>query len=438
MKPARSHQKNTHNTGSRSGSLRLTPALFAHAEEVLAQVLRFEYPADGVLSHYFRAEREIGHADRGFIAETVYAVLRRWRSLTERCGGWADPRLLLLAALVFERGWNLRELEGLLHGEERETLAKAKAFDLSAAAPAVQTDLPDWLYDELAATVEAADIQSLSAALNRPAPLDLRANLLKGSREALLTRLSEAGISAIPTPWSPLGLRLTGKPALSKQPAFLDGSLEIQDEGSQLLGLLLAPRRGEMVVDFCAGAGGKTLMLGALMRNTGRLYALDVSEKRLSKLKPRLARSGLSNVHPVRIEHERDLKVKRLAGKADRVLVDAPCSGLGTLRRNPDLKWRQNADSIRELAVKQASILDAAATLVRPGGRLVYATCSLLPAENDAIADDFLARHPDFQPLSAGEILSKQEIHIPGERLKLLPHLHNTDGFFAAVFERRV
>jgi 16S rRNA (cytosine967-C5)-methyltransferase len=192
-----------------------------------------------------------------------------------------------------------------------------------------------------------------------------------------------------------------------------------------------------MVVDFCAGAGGKTLMLGALMKNTGRLYALDVSDKRLAKMKPRLSRSGLSNVHPVRIEHERDQKVKRLAGKVDRVLVDAPCSGLGTLRRNPDLKWRQSEASVIELAAKQGAILAAAARLLKPGGRLVYATCSLLTAENDAVVSAFLAAHPDFALLPADAILARQGIEVPGDMLRLLPHQNDTDGFFAAVLERR-
>jgi len=204
-----------------------------------------------------------------------------------------------------------------------------------------------------------------------------------------------------------------------------------------LLGLLLEAKRGEMVVDFCAGAGGKTLLLGAQMRNTGRLYAFDVSEKRLSKLKPRLARSGLSNVHPVRIEHERDQKVKRLAGKIDRVLVDAPCSGLGTLRRNPDLKWRQDAASIAELTVKQTAILAAAATLVRPGGRLVYATCSLLADENERVVEAFLAAHPAFCLVPAEAVLARQGITLAGDMLHLLPHRHDTDGFFAAVLEKK-
>ena len=191
-------------------------------------------------------------------------------------------------------------------------------------------------------------------------------------------------------------MRLREKPALNKHVLFTDGVVEVQDEGSQLLGLLVEPRRGEMVVDFCAGAGGKTLQMGAAMHSQGRLYAFDVSDKRLANLGPRLKRSGLSNVHPQRIANENDPKVKRLRGKIDRVLVDAPCTGLGTLRRNPDLKWRQTAEGVAELNAKQRAILEAAGALVKPGGRLVYGTCSLLAEENEDIVTAFLAAHPDF------------------------------------------
>src|SRR4029453_14902406 len=197
---------------------------------------------------------------------------------------------------------------------------------------------------------------------------------------------------------------------------------------------LMAPKRGEMIVDFCAGAGGKTLALGAMMRSTGRLYAFDVSDRRLAKLKPRLARSGLSNVNPVLIDSEHDAKIKRLAGKIDRVLVDAPCSGLGTLRRNPDLKWRQSPQSIEELRSKQAAILKSAATMLKPGGRLVYATCSFLPEENETIVAHFLAEQPAYRRLHCGELLKRQDVALDaGQDLHLLPHLHGTDGFFAAA-----
>jgi len=222
---------------------------------------------------------------------------------------------------------------------------------------------------------------------------------------------------------------------------FEQGQIEVQDEGSQLLALLVDAKRGEMVADFCAGAGGKTLALGASMRNTGRLYAFDTSAHRLDALKPRLARSGLSNIHPVAIAHERDDRIKRLRGKMDRVLVDAPCTGLGTLRRNPDLKWRQTPQAVAELVVKQTAILAAAARLLKPGGRLVYATCSLLHEENEMIAEAFSAAHPQFTPLPVSELLAADGVAQPetlctpdGVYLRLWPHLHATDGFFAAAW----
>ncbi|WP_341744416.1 RsmB/NOP family class I SAM-dependent RNA methyltransferase [Azonexus hydrophilus] len=417
--------------------VRFTPALFAHAETLLGQLLNFDHPADAVVSRYFREHRQLGHADRGFVAETVFAVLRRGRSIEARCADNLSDRRRLLVALLVVRGWNLRELAPVLKAGEEAWLSSVAAFDESALSPAVRCDLPDWLYERLLTSFTADAIPVLAEALNRPAPLDLRVNTLKTDRQALLAQLAEAGIAAQPGAWSPLAVRLRDKPALAKHPLFLGGAFEVQDEGSQLLGLLVEAKRGEMVVDFCAGAGGKTLLLGAQMRNTGRLYALDVSERRLSKLKPRLARSGLSNVHPVRIEHERDQKVKRMAGKVDRVLVDAPCSGLGTLRRNPDLKWRQDAASIAELTAKQTNILAAAATLLRPGGRLVYATCSLLAEENERIVDAFLAAHPAFRLVPAEQVLARQGVAVSGDMLHLLPHLHDTDGFFAAVLEKQ-
>jgi 16S rRNA (cytosine967-C5)-methyltransferase len=235
-----------------------------------------------------------------------------------------------------------------------------------------------------------------------------------------------------------LGLRIRKKPALQNMPIFKDGWVEVQDEGSQLLAQIVGAKRGEMVADFCAGAGGKTLALGAWMRNTGRLYAFDVVEKRLAKLKPRLARSGLSNVHPGLIAHENDAKVKRLSGKLDRVLIDAPCSGLGTLRRNPDMKWRQSEDDIAQMSQLQTSILASAARLVKPGGRVVYATCSLLEEENESIVTSFLSTHPDYELRPMSEVMAEQKISlIMDDYLKLLPHRHHTDGFFAAVIERK-
>ena len=253
-----------------------------------------------------------------------------------------------------------------------------------------------------------------------------------------LTKGNAVRHSPVATPYSPWGIRLAGRPAMNKWHQFEHGVIEVQDEGSQLLALLVGPKRGEMVIDFCAGAGGKTLLLGALMRSTGRLYAFDVSAARLAKAKPRFARSGLSNIVPVAIDHENDTRVRRLAGKAQRVLVDAPCSGFGTLRRNPDLKWRQTPQSLQELVVLQAKILASASRCVAPGGRLVYATCSILTEENEAQAEKFLLEHPDFVQVDAAALMAaRTPLQLIGPYLKLRPDVHGTDGFFAAVFERK-
>jgi 16S rRNA (cytosine967-C5)-methyltransferase len=420
--------------------MRFTLSLFNHTEALLSELLRSTFPADQIVSRYFRQHRELGHADRGFVAENVYSVLRRKRSLSARCLDDVTSRRLLLATLGCVQGLNRRELDAVMNDVEGKWLAQAKAVKLENLPPAVRLDLPDWLYETLMLQFDTAELEALADSLNQPAPLDLRVNPLKSDRADVLDRLRADGLAAEPCRYSPLGIRLLGKPSLSRHPLFLDGHVEVQDEGSQLLGYLVQPKRGEMVADFCAGAGGKTLLLGALMRSQGRLYAFDVAEKRLAKLKPRLARSGLSNVYPARIESENDIKIKRLNGKLDRVLVDAPCSGLGTLRRNPDLKWRQTPESVSELTTKQASILKAASALVKKGGRLVYATCSLLNTENEAVVSAFLAAHPEFVTLPAAELLRNQEIEIDGldgKFFRLLPCRHGTDGFFAAVMERQ-
>jgi 16S rRNA (cytosine967-C5)-methyltransferase len=277
--------------------------------------------------------------------------------------------------------------------------------------------------------------------MHEAATLDLRVNTIKGTRDEVMAKFIAENTSGetniTKTPYSPVGLRMPLRLNISRHVLFTEGKIEVQDEGSQILAHLVAPKRGMMVADFCAGAGGKTLAMGAIMRNTGRLYAFDVSEKRLHSLGQRLKRSGLSNLNAQSISSENDPKLKRLNGKFDRVLVDAPCTGLGTLRRNPDLKWRQTPQDLAELTVKQGNILARAAKLTKAGGRLIYSTCSLLSDENEQIAESFLASHPDYQLLNAAEILRQQQIDLDtGKYLKLLPHLHNTDGFFAAVFEK--
>jgi 16S rRNA (cytosine967-C5)-methyltransferase len=367
-------------------------------------------------------------------------VVRRKLLFEHFAGSGSGPRERRLAILGFAGDRDF--LKSALNEQEKAWLDQCDAVDPASLSERHRHNLPEWLAQALKEQV-GADFWPLVEALNQPAPLDLRVNTLTDKRDDVRRELQLAGIAALPTPYSPWGLRLDGKPALTKLDAFARGAIEVQDEGSQLLALLTDARRGQMVVDFCAGAGGKTLALGAAMRNTGRLYAFDVSAHRLDNLKPRLARSKLSNVHPAAIAHERDERIKRLAGKIDRVIVDAPCSGLGTLRRNPDLKWRQSPQSLAELATKQSAILASAARLLKPGGRIVYATCSLLRAENEDIAQAFTAEHGNFRRVVVQELL--EDAKVPdaprlcsegGQELRLWPHRHGTDGFYATVWEK--
>jgi 16S rRNA (cytosine967-C5)-methyltransferase len=406
-----------------------------HALQV---VLPARAPADTQLRQFFRDNKNLGHRDRALVADTVYAALRR-RRLLEHVTPSASPREMALATLVKLQGIGVGQIESVLKGTEKTWLAQLKAQDLDVLPFEIRADLPDWVIERLRKRMSDDELLALARGLQQAAPLDLRVNTLKAPREAVLDRLAYDEIEARSTALSPVGVRLKEKPALNQHPMFLDGAVEVQDEGSQLLGMLMEPRRGEMIVDFCAGAGGKTLQMGAAMNSSGRLYAFDVSDKRLDNLGPRLKRSGLSNVFPQRIANENDAKVKRLRGKIDRVLVDAPCTGLGTLRRNPDLKSRQTPEGLIELNVKQRAILAAAASLVKPGGRIVYGTCSLLTEENEDIVTAFLAANPDFSLIPAADVLKRQGVTVVGadEYLRLYPHVHDTDGFFAAVMEKK-
>jgi len=418
-------------------------ALLDACAELVRLTLSFEHPADAVVSRYFREHRGLGPRERATLAETAYTVLRKKLLFEQLARSGSGPRERRLAILGFNGPRDF--LKSALSPQERAWVDDCDAVRAEDLLEPQRHNLPQWLAEPLKAQL-GAGFWRLAESLQQQAPLDLRVNVLQSKRDQMQKELAQAAIQSEATPYSPWGLRVHGKPALNKLDAFTRGAIEVQDEGSQLLALLLDAKRGEMVVDFCAGAGGKTLAIGAAMRSTGRLYAFDVSGHRLDALKPRMARSGLSNVHPAAIAHERDERVKRLAGKIDRVLVDAPCSGLGTLRRNPDLKWRQSPQAVQELTAKQAAILDSSARLVKSGGRLVYATCSVLPEENEAIAEAFGAAHPDFAPLDAGALLAQLKVEGAaglcsgggdGQRyLRLWPHLHQTDGFFAAVWQR--
>jgi 16S rRNA (cytosine967-C5)-methyltransferase len=414
----------------------INPNLLRLAGMALADVLTLSGPADAKLGAFFRQNRELGTKDRAFVAESVYGVLRR-RSYLAYLAGGEDPRKLLLAWLLRIQGASIRDLDATLNKQQKEWAQEIKAKRADDIPLAMQADVPEWLWDKLAAQYGETEALTIARSMHLPANLDLRVNTVKATRDDVMAKFASEKIEAQPTPYSPFGIRMPQKMTISRHTMFTDGKIEVQDEGSQLLVQLVEPRRGEMVADFCAGAGGKTLAMGALMRNTGSIYAFDVSEKRLLNLGQRLKRSGLSNLRSQRISSEQDPKLKRLNGKFNRVLVDAPCSGFGTLRRNPDLKWRQTPKDIIELTAKQTAILARAAKLLKDGGRLVYATCSLLQDENEAIAEAFLNTHPDFTLVPANEILAHQQIALDtGKYLKLFPHIHQTDGFFAAVFEK--
>jgi 16S rRNA (cytosine967-C5)-methyltransferase len=419
-------------------------ALLDTCAELVRLTLKFDHPADAIVSRFFRDNRGLGPRERATMAETVYTVLRKKLLFDHLAPSGSGPKERRLAILGFYGPGDF--LRSALTEQEINWLDQCEKVSPNDLMERHRHNLPEWLVQPLKDQL-GTEFWPMVETLNLGAGLDLRVNTFKAKRADVQKELAKAGIKAVNTPYSPWGLRIAGKPALNKNEAFMRGDFEVQDEGSQLLSMLLDAKRGEMVTDFCAGAGGKTLAIGAAMRSTGRLYAFDTSAHRLDAFKSRLKRSGLSNVHPAAIAHERDDRVKRLTGKMDRVLVDAPCTGLGTLRRNPDLKWRQNMQAVEEMAVKQAAILQSASRMLKSGGRIVYATCSVLPQENEAIAEAFSTANPDFVTLSAGEVLAELKVEAAASLcnggdnnelyLRLWPHRHATDGFFAAVWQKK-
>ncbi len=387
-----------------------------HAASALTQVLEQRQPADAALRELFAAHRNAGSRDRATIATLLYGVLRNYFSLRDALGAQASALELCAAHALRAMGVTpeaLPRLDGLDAAALAQRLAQA-----GAPGAAAQRNLPAWLWQALQ-TQHGGDADALARALNTEAAVDLRVNTLKASREEARRVLREDGVESEPIADLPAGLRLGQRVALQRTRAMRDGWVEPQDAGSQRLALFVEPAPGEVVVDFCAGAGGKTLALGALMKNRGELHALDVSRARLARFEPRLARSGLSIVRVQALRNERDPRLRPLAQRCDAVLVDAPCSATGTLRRNPEVRLREM--DLAGFTATQNALLAAAAALVRPGGRLVYATCSVLREENQDVAGAFLAAHPDFA--RAGE-------------LTLLPHRDGTDGFYAAKLRR--
>jgi len=487
----------------------VTPgARIAAAIEILAAIDEGGRPADDIAADYFRRRRFIGAKDRVQVAAHVYAVLRH-RAVLDWWIARASPALpspapapapapaptlpspasgggsgrgpsgggsgrgpsgggssraeiapnargrVIAALLLIDKqtpddvaascdGGRFRPA-ALSPAEQRLARALAGRSLTHPEMPrAVACDLPDWLEPHLAA-VYGRRLEDEMAALNAPAPLDLRVNALKADRDTARRALAAEHIQAEPTPWSPLGLRLRHRAPLAGTAAFKEGLVEVQDEGSQLAALLADARPGMRVVDFCAGAGGKTLALAAQLQNRGKLVACDVADWRLERAGQRLRRAGVSNVERRALSSERDPWVKRHAAKGteggfDRVFVDAPCLGIGSWRRNPDGKWRATPQDLAELVVRQRDILASAARLVRPGGRLIYVTCSLLREENEAQAEAFLAAHPDFALYPAARAWAEAiGGRSPGgdDYLRLTPARHGTDGFFVAQFERR-
>jgi 16S rRNA (cytosine967-C5)-methyltransferase len=434
----------------------LTPgAQVAAAIDILGTIDTGERPADEVTADYFRRRRYIGAKDRTQISNHVYTVLRHRGALDWWIGKHpieTGSRSRVLAALVLTEGWGPEAValccDGnrfrppLLSAAEEKLVSNLARHTLRhpEMSRAVANELPEWLLPYFE-RVFGQGLERKMAALNEGAPIDLRVNLLKADREAARRALAIEGIAATPTPWSSIGLRLTQRVPLGGLTAVRDGLVEVQDEGSQIVALLVDARPGMQVVDFCAGAGGKTLALAAQMANRGKLVACDVSVQRLEKGARRLRRAGVCNAERRALTSERDKWVKRHAGHFDRVLIDAPCLGTGTWRRNPGEKWRVTPEELADLIVRQQQILNSAARLVRPGGRLVYATCSVLYEENEAQADAFLVAAPEFSVVPATNVWHETigDVAPGGERyLRLTPARHGTDGFFVAIFERQL
>lgn len=407
------------------------------AGHLYAACMRASGPLDRVISRFLKERRGLDDDTRAFIVRTAQGMLRNRRWLEEAQGfiPFRPTRETLVCLYLLGREGVLGETLGLDQKTSKTLLFAAKRAD--EAGLSVRASLPDWLAS-LLLEENPSDGEALALSLSTAPPTTLRVNTLKGTREELLAALAREGFAARATSLSPLGVIVDNPGSLFRSEAFQSGLFEMQDEASQLATLLVEPRPGQVVVDGCAGAGGKTLALAAAMENKGRLYALDVAAFRLEDLKKRARRAGVHNLRVHALSSNSDPAVKKLYGKVDAVLLDAPCSGTGVLRRNPDTKWRLSPDDVARMVSQQAEIFDAYAPLVAPGGRLVYATCSLLRDEDERQVERFLTRTTGFSLLPAAEVLSSCGVSVEGSGpyLRLSPHLHETDGFFAAVLKR--
>ena len=431
----------------------MTPAArLSAAIEVFADIDARRRPAADALKDWGLVHRFAGSSDRAAIAGLVYDALRRKASSAWLMGA-GTPRAALVGMLQRERSLDIAAIEALCSGARfapgplSEAERTALTSNTLAGAPApIAGDYPDWL-DPHFARVFGEERAEEGAALSTRAPLDLRVNLLKAEREEVLPKL--AHVNAEPTRWSPVGLRIrlsadAKNPAIHAEPVFRKGEIEVQDEGSQLAALLAGARPGEQVIDLCAGAGGKTLALAAAMENRGQIYATDIDKRQLAPIHERIARAGARNIQVRTPRGEADV-VADLAGRADLVLIDAPCTGTGTWRRNPDAKWRVRPGALAERVKQQAALLDRAATLVKAGGRIAYVTCSVLEDENGDQVRAFLARTAGFtlenpaevaRPLGERAYLFNSAVLICDAGLLMTPRRTGTDGFFVSLLRR--
>lgn len=430
----------------------MTPASrLAAALDLIEEVDRVSRPADAVVSAWFRTRKKMADSDRGYVLQMLDLQLRH----RARLGWWLvklgrrdAPRARLLVWLALGEGRTADQIGRLFNGgklapEALSSVEYGMLVKLTGATlvhPAmpqeVQLECPAWAMEPLQRRF-GDEFDAEMAAMLTPPTLDLRVNTLKANRDEMLREVRALGIVVEPTPRAPNGLRIPESLPLSRLPALKTGALEIQDEGSQLVAELVSARPGQRVVDFCAGAGGKTLAIAAQMTNKGRIIACDVSEGRLTRATERFRKAGVHNAETRLLSSESDKWVKRHKASFDRVLVDAPCSGTGTWRRNPDARWRaEDEQGLGHLVALQSRILTSAARLVKPGGRLVYATCSLLSEENEAQVAAFVAAQPEFRVVPLAEVAPDLTGSAHPDYLSLTPARHDTDGFFAAVLER--
>ena len=431
----------------------MTPAArLSAAIEVLADIEGRHRPAAQALKDWGLSHRFAGSGDRAAIAGLLYDALRR-RASSAFLMGAETPRAVLIGMLRRERNLDLAAIEKLCDGSRfapeplgEEERTRLSAASLDDAPPHVLGDYPAWLDDKLAATFGEARAEE-GAALAARAPLDLRVNTLKGERTAMAAELAE--YAAQETRWSPFGLRIivapeSKSPAIHAEPPFIKGAIEIQDEGSQLAALLSGASPGEQVIDLCAGAGGKTLALAAMMQNHGQIFATDTDKRRLAPIHERLERAGVRNVQVRTPRRDADILADQ-RHNADLVLIDAPCTGAGAWRRNPDAKWRVRPGALAERLKDQAEALDQAAALVKPGGRIVYITCSVLEDENGAQVRGFVARKEGFTIVAPADVtnalgerafLFRRAVLSSAEGILMTPRRTDTDGFFVSMLRK--